>query len=61
MARVRGDHEPRTLQNTAIKAKLNFWKHFSPDSERLPGLPADLQKARATQIFLIWRDDDHNS
>jgi hypothetical protein len=49
-ARVIAEH---LLRNPAIKRKLHLLGNFNPDSERLSGLLADLQEARATTIYLI--------
>jgi len=41
------------------QTKAEFIGNFSPDSERPPGLLADLQETRAKKPFLIRRKDNH--
>ena len=50
----------RLLRNIAVE-QIFIFGNFSPDSQREPGLPAYLQEARATKVFLIKRDDNHGS
>jgi hypothetical protein len=49
------------LRNPAIKRRLHLLGNFNPDRQGLSGLLADLQGARAKNIYLIKRKNNHDS